>query len=91
MRNGNLKNKIEAAKKIHNDFYDYHLVEENEPKSVRNKTKIICPIHGIFEMTLDNHITKKQKCPKCSGVAKKTTEEFIGKCIKRSKTMQWRS
>jgi len=80
MRKGNLKKKIEEAKKVHNDFYDYHLVEENEPISVRHKTKIICPIHGVFEMSLDNHISKKQKCPKCSGVAKKNTEEFIEKC-----------
>ena len=56
MRNGNLKKKIEEARKVHNDFYDYSLVIENEPISVRHKTQIICPVHGVFEMSLDNHI-----------------------------------
>ena len=89
MKKGNLKKKIEEAKKIHNDFYDYSLVIENEPKSVRHKTKIICPIHGVFEMSLDNHIGKKQKCPKCSGVARNNTENFISKCMEVHKNKNY--
>lgn len=85
MRNGNLKKKIEEAKKVHNNFYDYSLVIENEPKSVRHKTKIICPVHGVFEMSLDNHVSKKQKCPKCSGVAKNETETFVLQCLEANK------
>lgn len=81
MRKGNLKKKIEEAKKIHGDKYDYSLVMENEPKSVRNKTQIICPIHGVFEMSLNNHIGGKQGCPKCSGVAKNNTDNFVSQCL----------
>ena len=80
MRKGNLEKKIEEAKKVHNDFYDYCLVFENEPISVRHKTKIVCPIHGVFEMSLDNHVRGKQKCPKCSGVYHLKNDEFINIC-----------
>ena len=55
---------IEKAKKIHNNFYDYSLIDKT--KSVKEKNIIICPIHGKFHMTLDNHINNKQKCGKCT-------------------------
>lgn len=50
------------SNKIHNNKYDYSLVEyvNNE-----TKIKIICPIHGIFEQTPLNHISQKQGCPIC--------------------------
>jgi hypothetical protein len=48
---------------IHNNFYDYSLV--NYINS-RTKVKIICPKHGVFEQTPDNHISKKQGCPYCN-------------------------
>ena len=44
---------IERAKLFHNNKYDYSLVEY---KNARTKIKIICPIHGIFEQTPDNHL-----------------------------------
>ena len=80
MRGGKLQKKIEQAKKIHNKFYDYSLVIANEPASVRHKTQIICPKHGVFEMSLDNHVGGKQKCPKCSGVYQYKNDEFISIC-----------
>lgn len=55
---------LEKAKKIHNNRYDYSLVDLT--KSVKEKNIIICPIHGKFKMTLDNHINGKQKCGKCT-------------------------
>ena len=55
---------IEKAKKIHEDKYDYSLVEY---ESAHNKIKIICSIHGIFEQTPNTHL-KNHGCPKCSGV-----------------------
>ncbi len=53
---------IEEANKIHNNFYDYSLVDY---KRTKTKVKIICPIHGIFTQTPFAHLSK-QGCPKCN-------------------------
>lgn len=53
---------IEKSKKIHNNKYDYSLVEY---KNARTKVKIICPEHGIFEQNPDTHL-KGHNCLKCS-------------------------
>jgi hypothetical protein len=60
-----LNEAIQKSKKIHGDKYDYSLI--NEYKGVMNKYSILCPIHGVWEVSLDNHINKKSKCPKCVG------------------------
>ena len=56
-------NFINESKQINGDKFDYSSVNyiNNE-----TKVKIICPEHGEFEQTPNNHITKKQNCPKCS-------------------------
>ena len=64
---------INTANKIHNNKYDYSLVEYSNNKT---KVKIICPIHGIFEQTINMHINRKQGCPRCVN-KNKTTEIFI--------------
>jgi len=51
---------IEKFKKIHNDKYDYSLVEY---KNTRDNIEIICLEHGIFEQTPHSHI--KNGCIKC--------------------------
>lgn len=53
---------IKEAKKIHNNKYDYSLVEYTT--NVKN-IKIICPEHGIFEQSPINHIFQKHGCQKC--------------------------
>lgn len=52
---------IKKANSIHNNFYDYTLVEY---KNNKTKVKIVCPKHGIFEQQPINH-THGQGCPKC--------------------------
>jgi len=47
---------------IHNDRYDYSLVEY---KGSHKKIKIICKIHGIFEQTPSNHLLGKG-CSVCN-------------------------
>jgi Zn finger protein HypA/HybF involved in hydrogenase expression len=64
---------INKANIIHNNKYDYSLIEFD---GVMNKVKIKCPKHDIWEVTLDNHINKKSGCPKCKG-RNKTKEEKI--------------
>ena len=72
---------IEKAYKVHGDKYDYSKVIYN---SCKEKVCIICPKHGEFWQTPDNHINAKQGCPKCSkgkAIANETltTEKFIEK------------
>lgn len=70
---------VNKANKIHNNKYDYSLVNY---KGFYEKIKIICPEHGLFEQTPESHY--KHKCPKCaiieSGIKSRLTkEQFIQK------------
>lgn len=69
---------IKKAQKVHGTFYDYSLVEY---KNNKTKVKIICPEHGVFEQTPDNHLSG-QGCPYCSGNVRMTKEEFICRASK---------
>jgi very-short-patch-repair endonuclease len=69
---------IEKFKNIHNNKYDYSLVEYVNNK---NNIKIICPKHGIFEQTPQSHLSGKG-CQICGGSKKKTQSEFIEKSNK---------
>lgn len=71
---------IEEANKAHNNFYDYSLVEYI---NARQKVKIICPKHGIFEQTPDGHL-RPSGCKKCRNekvgkINSFTKEEFVEK------------
>lgn len=57
----NTKEFIEKANKVHNNKYDYSLVEYKNSKS---KITIICPIHGEFQQTPISHI-KGSGCASC--------------------------
>ena len=74
---------IKQARNVHGDKYDYSKVEY-----VNSKTKIciICPIHGEFWQTPDNHLHGKG-CPKCANETRNRNkvlkfEEFIKKANK---------
>ena len=70
---------IKRAKKIHGNKYDYSKVEYT---TYMNKVCIICPIHGEFWQTPNNHLngTKPKGCPLCNHRSfALTTEEFIEK------------
>lgn len=67
----------EKARKIHDNKYDYSLVNYI---NAYTKVKIICPLHGIFEQTPSVHLRDKCKCPQCAILERnltKTTEQFI--------------
>lgn len=54
---------INKSKEIHGNKYDYSLVKYD--KSIK-KVKIICKKHNfIFYKSPNNHISKRQGCPKC--------------------------
>lgn len=69
---------IEVAKKIHGDKFQYHLVDY---KNKDTKIKIICPVHGEFEVRPASHL-KGYDCRKCAAdlrasTQKLTKEEFV--------------
>lgn len=54
---------ISKAKELFGEKYDYSKVEYiNGQKSVC----LICSIHGEFEVTPNNHLSKKSGCPNCN-------------------------
>ena len=72
---------IEKSKEKHNDKYDYSLVEY---KNNKTKVKIICPEHGMFEQTPNNHLNNNG-CPYCGNKSssynrKLDKEKFILNC-----------
>ena len=64
---------INKCNKVHNNQYNYSLVEY---KNIRGKINIICVKHGIFEQIAKNH-KNGQGCPKCGGRIMLNKEEFI--------------
>lgn len=71
---------IQKAKKIHGSKYDYSKVQYINAKT---KVCIICPEHGEFWQTPNNHLNG-QKCPKCaiesnSDIHRYTLNQFIEK------------
>jgi very-short-patch-repair endonuclease len=60
----NHKDVIDEAINIHGDRYDYSLSLYTAKK---DKIKIICSEHGVFEQRPDNHLYG-QGCPKCSSL-----------------------
>lgn len=69
---------IEKVNKIHNNKYDY---SKTIYVNSQTKIEIICPTHGGWKQTPDNHISGKG-CPKCAGNVPWTTEEAINKAKK---------
>ena len=63
---------IKKAIEIHGYKYDYSLVEY---KNRESKVRIICPVHGVFEQSPHDHLSKRG-CPKCAG-KNKTNDDFV--------------
>lgn len=70
-----LKVLLKRFNKIHKTKYDYSLVNYTNIDGLIN---IICPIHGTFEQTPNNHL-HNHGCPDCTKNRKSTTEKFIKK------------
>lgn len=70
---------IRKAREVHGDIYDYSKTD----CVGNNKTKVcvICPDHGEFWVTPNNHL-KGSRCPKCYGTPKYTTIQYIEKATK---------
>jgi hypothetical protein len=70
------KNFIEKAKDVHADKYDYSLVEYINN---REKVKIICPIHGVFEQIPYSHL-KGMGCYICKdSIGENIIDNYLSK------------
>jgi len=79
-----LTDTIARANIIHNNKYDYSKLEDIKIQEVNT---VICPEHGEFKQSMNNHINNKQGCPVCAQLSRNekqssNTEEFIEKAIK---------
>lgn len=63
VRKRNLDKFINKAKDKFGDKFDYSKVEYVDAKT---KVIIVCPIHGEFEQTPDEHLRSKYGCPECA-------------------------
>ena len=60
--------------KIHNNFYNYERIEY---VNFHTPIKIICPIHGEFKQSPNNH-KRSQGCPSCvESIGEKTIRNFL--------------
>lgn len=69
---------VKKAQSVHGDFYDYR---NTVYVNTRTKVKIICPIHGEFEQTPNDHLRGKG-CKECSRLKKSlkqrdSLDEFV--------------
>ena len=78
---------ITKSNLIHFNFYDYSKVNY-----INSWTKvcIICPDHGEFWVTPNNHLNQKSGCPKCSYSKGETTLETIFKKHNIKIEPQWK-
>ncbi len=65
---------LERCLELHSNKYDYSLV--NEYKNSSTKVRVICKKHGVFEVTPDHHLNRKQGCPECKKLG---LDKFIEK------------
>ena len=81
---------IEKARKVHSDKYDYSKVEY---KGNKIPVCIICPVHGEFWQTPNDHISKKCGCLNCNeSHLEKEVNNFLLKndiIFERQKRFKW--
>ena len=64
-----------TALKMYSNQYHY---PTPAVKSMKDTLNVVCPKHGLFRTTLENHISYKKSCMKCSREdSRLTTQSFI--------------
>lgn len=89
-RRVSLKQILLRCKEMHDDKFDYSEVEYDttaERCSTKDKVTIICPLHGKFRQSFDNHMAE-HGCRKCGtelvhASQKLGVEEFIKRAVKK--------
>ena len=66
---------IEKANLVHNNFYDYSLVEKQHVGKPNKLITILCPLHGSFKQKSNDHL-RGRKCKRCAGngISKKSIQ-----------------
>ena len=64
LKRNNLQNLINRANMIHDNSYDYSLL--NDHTSMQDIVDILCPKHGMFRKSMHSHINKKRGCKYCA-------------------------
>ncbi len=68
---------ISASKVVHGEMFDY---SQTRYENAKSKVKLICPIHGEFQITPSDHLYgQKSGCQSCSGNRPLTEIEWIEK------------
>lgn len=62
---------------VHSNRYDY---SQSVYTRQKDKLKIVCPNHGVFEQTPDKHIHGKG-CAECAGNTRKDNSYFINRSV----------
>ncbi len=76
------KDIIEKFRKVHQDRYDYSLVEY---KNIHSKVQLICSVHGSFWQSANSHV-RGNGCPSCANENRKNTlKDFLEKLPLRVK------
>lgn len=65
---------VTEAIAVHGDKYDYSRVEYRGNKAL---VEIICPKHGSFFQSPNNHVSKNNGCPRCSHHISKGEQEMM--------------
>ena len=60
---------VSFSNNVHRNIYDYSLIEE-DIKNSKQKVKIICKLHGIFEQRVISHMNG-QGCRKCFNITQR--------------------
>ena len=71
-----LQQRIEQAKSVHGDKYDY----SRWPEDIKNDTRVLtlCKVHNeVWEHTVVNHINRRAGCPACARNKPRTFEKFV--------------
>lgn len=68
---------ISKAREVHGDKYDYSRMTY---VNSRTKVCIICPVHGEFLISPNNHLRGKG-CARCAGNKKMSNQEIIEKAL----------
>lgn len=71
---------LTKTRELYGDKYEYP--ELPDIIHYRKKIKIICPIHGEFELTPYMHLLRNKGCAECNKRIHSTTEKFIKNAIK---------
>ena len=69
---------IRRAKSVHGNKYNY---DSTVYAGTSTKVEILCPIHGIFEQSPDNHVRGASGCPSCAPRAPVNIDTFLQRAI----------